>query len=150
MGDFEKFQEKKINTINTGINEKSEKTLNIPKNPGVPNGAVLQSGQKARAGFEDSIKEKFQRILNHDYKSQKWISKDKNKRKARKNINANYKLVTGAKKNLTSRQKLERKAEFESRRDLSILASTNLSAFMNEREKKEKNLTDEKLQALSK
>lgn len=150
MGDFEKFQEKKTSTINTGINEKSEKTLNIPKNPGVPNGAVLQSGQKARAGFEDSIKEKFQRILNHDYKSQKWISKDKNKRKARKNINANYKLVTGAKKNLTSRQKLERKAEFESRRDLSILASTNLSAFMNEREKKEKNLTDEKLQALSK
>ena len=150
MGDFEKFQEKKTSTINTGINEKSEKTLNIPKNPGVPNGAALQSGQKARAGFEDSIKEKFQRILNHDYKSQKWISKDKNKRKARKNINANYKLVTGAKKNLTSRQKLERKAEFESRRDLSILASTNLSAFMNEREKKEKNLTDEKLQALSK
>ncbi len=150
MGDFEKFQEKKTSTINIGINEKSEKTLNIPKNPGVPNGAVLQSGQKARAGFEDSIKEKFQRILNHDYKSQKWISKDKNKRKARKNINANYKLVTGAKKNLTSRQKLERKAEFESRRDLSILASTNLSAFMNEREKKEKNLTDEKLQALSK
>ena len=44
MGDFEKFQEKKTSTINTGINEKSEKTLNIPKNPGVPNGAALQSG----------------------------------------------------------------------------------------------------------
>ena len=143
MPDFEELQEKKTMTINTGINAESTKISNMPLNLQVPKEPVLENVHKGEAKHEDVLQEKYKKILTHDYRSQKWITMSKDKRKARRNINTNYKLVTGARKNLTSRQQSERKAELDTRKRLSIIASEDLDGFVKEREKQEKEWTDD-------
>ncbi len=72
----------------------------------------------------------YRQILATDFQSADWISKEAPLRKHRKNINANYKSLTGRKRGLSSAEKLKRKDEFEARRDISLKASMALAEFI--------------------
>jgi len=72
----------------------------------------------------------YRKILAADFDSADWISKEAPLRKHRKNINRNYKSLTGRKMGLSGEEKLKRKNEFEARREISLKASMALEAFI--------------------
>ena len=78
----------------------------------------------------EGSKSAYRKILAADFDNATWISKGSSLRKHRKNINKNYKALTGRKLGLSGEEKLKRKNEFEARRELSLKASMALKDFI--------------------
>ena len=93
---------------------------------------IMPQAQKGKAAQKSSVyKSAYRQILEHDFTSQAWIGKTAEKRKHRKNINSNYKTVTGKKwTGLSSEEKDSRKKEFEDRRMLSLKASGQVADLL--------------------
>ena len=124
MSEFDKnvreYRRKKQNIIQT---QKTEETG--IKRTGLISNAPVEKERK-QTGTTDA----YRKILAADFDSEAWISKEQSLRKHRKNINANYKSLTGRKSGLSSQEKLQRKKDFEDRRDISLRASTALGEFI--------------------
>lgn len=102
---------------------------------------AVRSAQKT-----DEYKSAYRQILEHDFTSQAWIGKSAQKRKHRKNINSNYKTVTGKKRTgLSDNEKNLRKSEFEDRRELSLKASGLVADLLTKLNKNENFGDDENL-----
>ena len=111
--------EQKKRTAIFDTQSKTQNTLNVPENISVPGEHLNKSTQKTSA-----YKSAYRQILEHDFTSQAWIGETREKRKHRKNINSNYKTITGKKwTGLSTEEKDSRKTEFEDRRALSLKAS---------------------------
>ncbi|MBR6173551.1 MAG: hypothetical protein IKQ49_10360 [Eubacterium sp.] len=121
MSDFdsnvEVYRKKKQELINTGNVEET--------NTNVTRVAPVLKEKK-----QDKYTNAYRKILAADFDTADWISKEAPLRKHRKNINNNYKSLTGRKSGLSSKEKLKRKDEFETRRDLSLKASMALGTFI--------------------
>ena len=148
MPDFEELQRKKAKVINAGISAQSFKSS--VTEDGFVNIERSAPEQKGREKYQDTRRKKYISILTHDFTGQKWIAKDKKDRKARRNINENFKLVTGIKKDLTGTQQQSRKDDFETRRDLSYLASNELADFVEESDNQAEEWTGDKRAAIAK
>lgn len=72
----------------------------------------------------------YRQILACDFDSASWIKKDEAHRKHRKNINKNYKSLTGSKTDLGDVEQKKRKMEFEQRRNLSLEASMKMQEVL--------------------
>ena len=81
----------------------------------------------------DVVREKYVKILQHDFTGQDWIVRNKERRVS---INRNYKLVTGATRDLSKAEKASRRDEVEARRVLSLSASSRLIEHIAERDKR--------------
>lgn len=123
MGDYDdniqQYREKKKTIIDTGSAEKTikERVLQSPK-----------AAEKERQ--RETYSKSYRQILATDFDSEEWIGRKTELRKHRKNINKNYKSLTGRKWGLSGEEKLKRKKGFDERRDLSIKASMALTAFI--------------------
>ena len=85
----------------------------------------------------------YRQILACDFESAAWIKKDKAHRKHRKNIDKNYKSLTGHKFGLPSHELKKRKAEFDARRALSLEASMAMQTVLETVEKNAQEGSDE-------
>ena len=79
----------------------------------------------------DVVREKYVKILKHDFTGKKWIVNNKERRA---NINADYQLVTGETGKLVRQKEESRKKELEHRRALSLAASSGLVDHIKERD----------------
>lgn len=71
----------------------------------------------------DVLRAKYVKILQHDFTGQDWIVRNKERRDS---INRNYKIVTGATRDLNKSKRASRRDEVEQRRVLSLSASSKL------------------------
>ncbi len=123
-----KLYENKLSIISTTATEltDAEKRKTV-----VPGGFAAYENRE-----RNSKKEAYIKMLSFDYQIQEWIDKPeqhadkKQKRNTRKNIDENYKAVTGNKSGLSSATLKKRKAEFTERRDLSAEASLKISEYI--------------------
>ena len=79
----------------------------------------------------DVVREKYVKILKHDFTGKKWIVNNKERRA---NINADYQLVTGGTEKLVRQKEESRRKELEHRRALSLAASSGLVDHIKERD----------------
>lgn len=103
-----------------------------------PERMLLRDEQTKTSLQKDEYKNAYRQILEHDFTSEAWINKKKGKRKHRKNINSNYKTVTGKKwTGLSSDEKILRKEQFEGRRKLSLKAAGLVADLLTDLNKNE-------------
>ena len=117
LGTYREKRDKLISTLKTKTEEKKNTRTLPPKE-------VQKESRK------ENYSNAYRQILASDFDNAKWISKAEPLRKHRKNINRNYKSLTGRKWGLSDAEKLKRKGEFEARRDISLKASMALEAFI--------------------
>lgn len=117
---IEKLKQKKKEIVDTQKKKETGKNLTrtLPKAP------------QLKERTQEKTTSAYRQILATDFQSADWISKEAPLRKHRKNINTNYKSLTGRKRGLSSAEKLKRKDEFEARRDISLKASMALAEFI--------------------
>ena len=117
---IEKYREKKEEIFSTH-KTKDDVTLRTRELKNVP---VEKTGKR------EKYSNAYRQILATDFDSTEWIGKEAPLRKHRKNINSNYKSLTGRKWGLSGAEQLKRKGEFETRRDISLKASMALEEFI--------------------
>ena len=103
---IEKYREKKEEIFSTH-KTKDDVTLRTRELKNVP---VEKTGKR------EKYSNAYRQILATDFDSAEWIGKEAPLRKHRKNINSNYKSLTGRKWGLSGAEQLKRKGEFETRR----------------------------------
>lgn len=127
MPDFKdevkKLQEKKQAVMNTAETSQVKASSNAP----------LQPDMKALNKASDALRDRYVKILKHDFTGQDWIVKNKDRRA---NINKNYRAVTGKKTDLSNATASKRRKEMESRRKLSLAASTVLTEHITVRDQR--------------
>jgi len=93
----------------------------------------------SRSSLFDRNTRIFEKILSSDFRNQVWIEKDSAVRKTRKNIDENYRLVTGQ-GGLGSKELKDRKDSFEKKRMLSSRASEKVADLIASQTENEKEL----------
>ncbi|MCR5403597.1 MAG: hypothetical protein K6E91_07220 [Butyrivibrio sp.] len=123
IDDLKKMEKKKADALDaTKSADVMEETLSK---------VTLPQKEQTRTRKQSFHTSAYRQILEHNFQSQAWINESEKNRKHRKNINANYKAVTGRKwTGLGSEEKNNRKKEFESRRMLSLKASEQVAEFL--------------------
>ena len=119
---IKQYRKKKQETIVTqkeNVKEKEKNRADVIQNAPIEKERKLKDSKTA-----------YRKILEADFDNAEWISKEKSLRRHRENINNNYKSLTGRKWGLSSKEKQNRKNEFETRRELSLKASMALEAFI--------------------
>ncbi len=109
------------------------------------NAGVLSNASAVKERKLEGSANAYMKILAADFDTADWISREAPLRKHRKNINENYKSLTGRKSGLSGKEKLRRKKEFEARRDLSLKASMALEAFIGRASEMDPDPSDEGL-----
>ena len=112
--------------------EKKEEILATPQKKEKETGSanILSNAPALKEKKREDSKDAYRKILAADFDNAEWISLEAPMRKHRKNIAKDHKALTGRKRGLSGKEKLQRKTEFENRREISINASMALETFI--------------------